>query len=131
MGQALQALEQASDIHEVARVDIHLRILVAAGSQPEPVDGVLMNIAPDGLLMQAPLLIRPGTQVTVSFRMLARRVCEARGHVVSQQDTNFEVALDERNPDMDSFIHEVSKLPMSLRQIYLADILHPRIEVSP
>lgn len=130
MGHALQALAQATDIREATRVDLHLRIMVAAGSQAEPVEGVLVNIAPDGLLVQTPLVVSAGAPVTLSFRMLARRVCEARGHVLWYQDASFEMTLDECNPGMHSFIYEISKLPMSLRQIYLADILHPRIEVS-
>jgi hypothetical protein len=133
MAQAAHALELLTEqppIKEQPQVDVHLRVTVIPRTGSEPVEGELVSIGPDSMFVRAPIKVSPGKIVHLRFRMLAKRICEARGQVVWQHDGGFGVVVEERNAAMDSFIQEAGKLSQSLRQIYLADVLYPRIDVS-
>ncbi|HWN71819.1 MAG TPA: PilZ domain-containing protein [Haliangium sp.] len=122
--------DQAPTMPIVPSVNVHLRVTVIPRSGAEPVEGELVNIGADSMFVRAPIKVSPGKMVHLRFRMLAKRVCEARGQVVWQQDGGFGVVIEERNPAMDSFLREAAKLTPNLRQIYLADVLYPRIDVA-
>lgn len=111
-------------------LDIHLRVTVIPRSSGEPVEGELVTIGSDQMSVRAPVTISPGKAVNLRFRMLSKRVCEARGQVVWQRDGNFGVVIEERNAAMDSFLQDVAKLSPNLRQLYLADVLYPRIDLA-
>jgi hypothetical protein len=122
--------DSAPTVPMVPSVTVHLRVTVIPRSGAEPVEGELVNIGADSMFVRAPIKVSPGKMVHLRFRMLATRVCEARGQVVWQQDGGFGVVIEERNAAMDSFLREAAKLTPNLRQIYLADVLYPRIDVA-
>lgn len=139
MAQAVPAFElltqqsikdQTPTVPIVPSVNVHLRVTVIPRSGAEPVEGELVNIGADSMFVRAPITVSPGKMVTLRFRMLSKRVCEASGQVVWHQDGGFGVVIEERNAAMDSFLREAAKLTPNLRQIYLADVLYPRIDVA-
>jgi hypothetical protein len=115
---------------ERAQLNVHLRVTLIPRSGTEPVEGELVSIGPDQMFVRAPVAISPGKTVHLRFRMLSKRVCEARGQVIWQQDGGFGVVLEERNAAMDSFLQDLGKLSPNLRQLYLADVLYPRIDLA-
>jgi PilZ domain len=127
---SVQAQDQAATVPIVPSVNVHLRITVIPRSGAEPVEGELVTIGADSMFVRAPIKVSPGKMVYLRFRMLAKRVCEASGQVVWQQDGGFGVVIEERNAAMDSFLREAAKLTPNLRQIYLAEVLYPRIDVA-
>lgn len=132
MAQAVHAYEHLLDRshHQGSQLNIHLRVTLIPRSGAEPVEGELVSIGPDQMFVRAPVAISAGKTVHLRFRMLSKRVCEARGQVVWQQDGGFGVALEVRNAALDSFLLDLSKLSPNLRQIYLADVLYPRIDLA-
>lgn len=122
--------DQARTVPIVPSVNVHLRVTVIPRSGAEPVEGELVTIGVDSMFVRAPIKVSPGKTVHLRFRMLAKRLCEARGQVVWQQDGGFGVVIEERNAAMDSFLREAAKLTPNLRQIYLADVLYPRLDVA-
>lgn len=111
-------------------MNVHLRIAVAAGAGAEDVEGELVNIAADGMLVRAPIDAPSQSSIVLRFRMLGNRECEARGRVTAQTNGDLEIGLEQRSPDMERFLGELEKLPVPLRPIYLADVLQPRLDVA-
>jgi hypothetical protein len=132
MAHAVQAYEQLLDrSHQRgSQLNVHLRITLIPRTGAEPVEGELVSIGPDQMFVRAPVSISAGKTVHLRFRMLSKRVCEARGQVVWQQDGGFGVVLEERNAAMDSFLQDLGKLSPNLRQLYLADVLYPRLDLA-
>jgi hypothetical protein len=132
MAQAVHAYEQLLDRshQQKSQLNVHLRITVIPRGGAEPVEGELVSIGPDQMFVRAPVAIAAGKTVHLRFRMMSKRVCEANGQVVWQQDGGFGVAIEERNAAMDSFLQDLGKLSPNLRQLYLADVLYPRIDIG-
>lgn len=128
--QTITMQDQVPTVPIVPSVNVHLRVTVIPRSGAEPVEGELVTISADSMFVRAPIKVSPGKTVHLRFRMLTKRVCEASGQVVWHQDGGFGVVLEERNAAMDSFLREAAKLTPSLRQIFLADVLYPRIDVA-
>ncbi|WP_428266960.1 hypothetical protein [Haliangium sp.] len=111
-------------------IELHLRITVLSSPDGEPVEGELVSIGPDEMFIRAKSLPILGSTAQLRFRMLSKRVCEADGTVVWQRDGGFGVGFDSRNEAMDHFLRELAKLTPNLRQIYLADVLYPRVDIE-
>jgi hypothetical protein len=128
--QSVNVQDQAPTVPIIPSVNVHLRVTVIPRSGAEPVEGELVSIGAESMFVRAPIKVSPGKIVHLRFRMLAKRVCEARGQVVWQQDGSFGVVLEERNAAMNSFLREAARLSPNLRQIYLAEVLYPRIDIA-
>ena len=92
--------------------------------------GVLIRLKraenPDELLPAPPL----GARTTLTFKMIGDRLCEATGPVVRHQNDCFAIRFEVLNQAMQSFTQQLAKLPVPLRELYIADILHPRLELE-
>lgn len=132
MGQAAHAIESETAGHHPSpsRLNVHLRIAVATASETETVEGELVSIAQDSMLVRAPIELLPQAQVSLCFQLLGDRTCEARGRVIARQDDAYEIVLEQRSPDMERCLDELDKLPVSLRPVYLADVIQPRLDVT-
>lgn len=113
-----------------APLNIHLRVTLIPRSGAEPVEGELVSVGSSEMFVRAPVAVSPGKTVHLRFRMMSKRVCEARGQVVWNHDGGFGVAIEELNQAMDSFLADLGKLTPNLRQLYLADVLYPRIDLA-
>jgi hypothetical protein len=112
------------------RVTIELPVTVA--SPTRSIEATLDNVAAGGACVRTEAPAAIGAQVTLRFRMLRDRICEAQGRVVwhSAELPGFGIEFDQRNQAMDSFTSHLAKLPEPLRVVYLADVRDPRVEVE-
>ncbi len=130
MAQALPALQTIYEGPSIPTIEIQLRIRVASGSDSQLVDGIVISVASDGAVCQAPVALPIGAEVKLQFRFIGKRSCEAYGQVSWHRDGRFRVAFTGRNEQMDSFLSQLYKLTAPLRPIYLADILEPLLTVT-
>ncbi len=131
MLQANPAYELVKERLETREIETHLRLTILHGPDGDPIEGELVSIGRDKMLVRCAELPAPGMLVTLHFRVLSRRVCEARGQVTWSRDGSFGVAFSSVNEALGRSIDELASLTPNLRQIYLADILYPRIELNP
>lgn len=129
MLQASHAFEPVQERIDAPQIGTNLRVTIV-NSADNPIEGELVSISRDRMLLRCAETPVSGAPINLSFRVLSRRVCEASGRVNWSRDGEFEVTLGACNEDMERSIEELAKLPLSLRQIYLADILDPRIHIE-
>ncbi len=128
LAQAVQTIE-ATRSHP--RIAVNLKAKLLEGEQKRP--AVLSNIAHGGVFVATSDPARVGADVVVRFRLLALE-CEATGKVVwndVESDTpGFGVQFESKNQRMESFTKSLLILSENLRPLFLADILHARIELA-
>jgi len=107
------------------RVCVNLR--ATAGDDPV----VLADMGLGGLCLAARLSVDVGWHVFVRFRLLRTQVCEGAGHVVWTDDGRAGVAFDETNETLATFLRTLSRLPESLRELYVADVSDPELAIVP
>ncbi|ACY18159.1 hypothetical protein [Haliangium ochraceum] len=112
------------------QIPVHLRMTVLPAPTLSPVEGELVSINPEHMFVRAPISPLPKTVAHLRFRMLKKRMCEARGQVVWHRNDGFGIAIEECNQPLESVLLELSDLSPNLRQLYLADVLYPRIDLS-
>jgi Tfp pilus assembly protein PilZ len=132
MGEAAESIEPVGNKRRHPRVVVNMNATIAANDENR--DAVVIDVATGGAFIRTSRPARVGSTVSLTFRMLAERRCEASGRVVwrSTEDgrTGFAISFEDANPAMRSFTRSLAKLPPKLRSVYLADVLDPRIEVD-
>jgi hypothetical protein len=132
---ALMSQAPSDDSRRHPRVVIGLPAVQVTGAPLSKRDIVLIDMGPGGVFIKArhavtgepPVL---GARVTLSFYMIGNRLCQAAGRIVRHHDHGFAVAFDDINQAMQSFTHQLAKLPPPLRTLYVADLLHPTLALE-
>ncbi|MEM9488024.1 MAG: PilZ domain-containing protein [Myxococcota bacterium] len=112
------------------RIEVNLHATMLGQQRSDNVAIEVGNFAPGGIYVRTNQTLPTGTEVELRFRMIADRVCEARGRVVWQNGSGFGVAFEVTNEHMDLFTSQLIKLPRHLHLFYLADILHPELAIA-
>ena len=117
------------------RIAIHLPVTFLS-RQMEATHAHIVNVARGGVFVQVDTPLPPdvGSQVTVQFRAMATHLCEARGRVVwnseSDSTAGFGVAFDRTNLAMDVFTRSLAKLPCKMHGTVLANVESPTVVVD-
>lgn len=111
------------------RVPVKLLATLLPGPDAENIAVEVGNFAPGGIFVKAANPLLPGSIIEVSFRMIANRVCKAKGRVAWNGDAGFGIAFDDTNEDMDRFTAQLLELSPHLHRFYLADVLDPELQV--
>lgn len=134
MSEAAEAIESTGNKRRHPRVVVNITATMRAADDEANRDAVVIDVADGGAFIETSRPARVGALVSLTFRMLAERRCEATGRVVWRTTdsvrTGFAIRFEDANPAMQSFTRSLAKLPPKLRSVYLADVLDPRIEVD-
>ena len=117
--------------HPRVEVNLESKLFLRADAD-DGVPAELANVARGGVFVKTANPATVGARVSVCFRMLATRVCEAEGKVVWSNSGRggFGVQFEKTNHEMDCFMRSLSNLPRKLRPVYLRDVLEPHIRVT-
>ena len=111
-----------------ARISLGLPVIVDAAPQGE-FAAELVDISKGGLFLSSDVEVLERDQVRVTFLVLPDRSCDGTGRVVRTAEGGFAVEFANCNPDLESFVQDLTNLSPELHTDFLSAVLKPHIRI--